>query len=230
MVPLGVLKKRTLKNLIHMKNLVKIMAMATLFTACNSTKSPATLDDLSENEKAKKEYQYFIDVHHLGAGNVTAKAVAEAHEKDLKTQQRFGVDFIKYWVDEKNGQVYCLAKAKDPKNIIDTHKAAHGLIPDDVHAVTEGEEAAEKGGKKFFLDVHELGAGNVTAQAVAEAHEKDLAKQDQYQVNFIQYWVDEKAGKVFCLSESPDSTSVIKTHKEAHGLLPDFILEVMQGR
>lgn len=213
-----------------MKNLVKIMAMATLFTACNSAKTPSNHDGLSENEKSKKGYQYFIDVHQLGADNVTVKAVAEAHEKDLKTQQRFGVEFIKYWVDEQNGQVYCLAKATEPENITDAHRAAHGLIPDHVHAVTEGEEAAEKGGKKFFLDVHELGAGNVTAQAVAEAHEKDLAKQDQYQVNFIQYWVDEKAGKVFCLSESPDSTSVIKTHKEAHGLLPNLILEVVQGR
>lgn len=213
-----------------MKNLVKIMTVATLFTACNSANTPSNHDDLSKNEKPKNEYQYFIDSHHFGAGNVTAKAVAEAHEKDLKTQQRFGVEFIKYWVDEQKGQVYCLAKANDPQNIINAHKAAHGLIPDDVHAVTEGEEAAEEGGKKLFLDVHELGAGNVTAQAVAEAHEKDLSKQNKYHVNFIQYWVDEKAGKVFCLSESPDSTSVIKTHKEAHGLIPNSILEVVQGR
>jgi hypothetical protein len=213
-----------------MKDLVKILTLATLFTACNSAKTPSNHDDLSKNEKSNKEYQYFIDVHHLGAGNVTAQAVAEAHEKDLKTQQRFDVEFIKYWVDEQSGQVYCLAKAKYPENIINAHREAHGLIPDDVHAVMEGEEAAEKGGKKFFLDVHELGAGNVTAQAVAEAHEKDLAKQDQFQVNFIQYWVDEKTGKVFCLSEAPDSTSVIKTHKEAHGLLPSFILEVVQGQ
>lgn len=213
-----------------MKNLVKIMTLATMLTACNSAKSPSSQDDLSKNEKFNKEYQYFIDVHQLGAGNVTANAVAEAHEKDLKTQQKFGVEFIKYWVDEQKGQVYCLAKAADPKDIINTHKAAHGLIPDEVHAVTNGIEATEKGGKKFFLDVHELGAGNVTAEAVAEAHEKDLAKQDQYQVNFIQYWVDEKAGKVFCLSEAPDSTAVIRTHNEAHGLLPDLILEVLQGR
>lgn len=213
-----------------MNNLVRIIAIATLFSACNSTNKTSSQNDLSKNEKPDQGYQYFLDVHRLGAGNVTAAAVAEAHEKDLKTQQRFDVDFIRYWVDEQKGQVYCLAKAKDPQDMINTHKAAHGLIPDEVHTVTDGTEVAEKGGKKFFLDVHNLGAGNVTAQAVAEAHKKDLAKQEQYQVNFIQYWVDEKAGKVFCLSEAPDSTSIIKTHKEAHGLLPDFILEVVQGK
>lgn len=212
-----------------MKNLVKIIAIASLFSACNSTNKTSSPSDLSKNEKSDQGYQYFIDVHRLGAGNVTNAAVAEAHKKDLKTQQRFDVDFIKYWVDESRGQVYCLSKSKDPQDIINTHKAAHGLIPDEVHAVTAGIEAVEKGGKKFFLDVHELGAGNVTAQAVAAAHEKDLAKQDQYQVNFIQYWVDEKAGKVICLSEASDSTSVINTHKEAHGLLPNLILEVVPG-
>ena len=212
-----------------MKNIIKIIAIAALFSACNSAKKGPSHNDVSGNEGSDQSYQYYIDVHHLGAGNVTAAAVAEAHEKDLKTQEQFDVNFIKYWVDVKKGLVYCLSKAKNVQDITDTHKAAHGLIPDEVHAVTDGAEAAEKGGKKIFLDVHEFGAGNVTAQAVAEAHEKDLAKQDQYQVNFIQYWVDEKAGKVYCLSEAPDSAAVIKTHKEAHGLLPDQILEVEPG-
>jgi hypothetical protein len=213
-----------------MKKLYQILALATLFTACNPVLSSTSHDHHAISEKASEgSVQYFIDVHRLGAGNVTAKAVAEAHEEDLKKQQEFGVEFVKYWVDEQKGQVYCLSRTNDPQNIISAHRAAHGLIPDEIHAVTDGEQAPERGGRKFFLDVHELGAGKVTAQAVAEAHEKDLAVQDQYQVNFIQYWVDEKAGKVFCLSEAPDSTSVIRTHKEAHGLLPDLILEVVQG-
>jgi hypothetical protein len=214
-----------------MKNQFKIMiTLAALLTACNAAfrSTPHNHDALSE-KASEDNAQYFIDVHRLGPGNVTAKAVAEAHEEDLKKQKSFGVEFIKYWVDEKKGQVYCLAKTSNPQNILDTHREAHGLIPHEIYPVTVGEQAPEQGGRKFFLDVHELGAGNVTAQAVAEAHQKDLEIQDQYQVNFIQYWVDEKAGKVFCLSEAPDSTSVIRTHKEAHGLLPDLILEVVQG-
>ena len=43
------------------------------------------------------------------------------------------------------------------------------------------------------------------------------------------YWVDEKNGVVMCLSEAADSMSIIKTHKEAHGLVPSSVLKVKQG-
>jgi hypothetical protein len=207
-----------------------LLAMASLLAACNTSKNSANQVSSTDNDSDNKGYQYYIDVHKFGAGNVTAKDVAAAHVKDLEAQAEFGVTFLKYWVDEQSGHVYCLSKANNPDRIVETHKTAHGLVPDEIHEVTDGEEAAETGEKKYFLDIHELGAGNVTAHAVAEAHEKDLAKQNQYQVNFIQYWVDEKAGKVFCLSEANDSTSVIRTHKDAHGLLPNLIMEVKQGQ
>jgi hypothetical protein len=41
--------------------------------------------------------------------------------------------------------------------------------------------------------------------------------------------VDEKAGTIFCLAEAPDSNALINTHKEAHGLLPAYVLKVKQG-
>ncbi|MNH43004.1 hypothetical protein D3C79_1048130 [compost metagenome] len=81
----------------------------------------------------------------------------------------------------------------------------------------------------MFIDVHELGPGKVTAKDVAEAHAKDLAVESKYGVNFINYWVDEKNGVVFCLSEAADSTAILKTHKAAHGLLPAYIIKVKQG-
>ncbi|MBK8503952.1 MAG: DUF4242 domain-containing protein [Saprospiraceae bacterium] len=85
------------------------------------------------------------------------------------------------------------------------------------------------GNKKLFLDIHQLGASNVSAEAVAEAHKNDLAIQEKYGVNFINYWVDEKAGVVICLSEAASPESVIHTHKEAHGLIPIEIRNVKQG-
>jgi hypothetical protein len=172
----------------------------------------------------------FLDVHHLGHGNVTAGAVAAAHQKDLKVQTKYGVQFIRYWVDTAQGDVYCLSSTADSSSITKTHAEAHGLIPDEVMAVTEGMEAAMLGGKNLYFDIHELGAGNVTTEAVASAHTKDLAVQKKYGVNFINYWVDEKNGKVFCLSEANDSSDVIRTHKEAHGLLPNYLLTVKQGQ
>lgn len=113
--------------------------------------------------------------------------------------------------------------------VCETHKEAHGLLPHQVLKVTEGEASLAAGNKKYFLDVHNLGEGQVTAETVAHAHEKDLAVQDKFGVTFINYWVDEKNGIVICLSEANESTEVLKTHTKTHGLIPDTIVEVIQG-
>jgi hypothetical protein len=97
----------------------------------------------------------FIDVHHLGPGNVTFEAVAAAHMKDLATEGKYGVNFIKYWVDTAKGDVYCLSSSSDAESIFKTHAEAHGLLPDHIYPVTEGTEAAANGGKYLFLDIHE---------------------------------------------------------------------------
>ena len=41
----------------------------------------------------------FMDVHTI-EGGVVASDVAAAHEADLETQARFGVRYLRYWVDE----------------------------------------------------------------------------------------------------------------------------------
>jgi uncharacterized protein DUF4242 len=171
----------------------------------------------------------YIDVHQLEPGKVKFEDVAAAHRKDLAVEKKYGVHFINYWVNEEKGLVYCLSSAGDTAAIRKTHAEAHGLLPSYTLEVKDGSAAALKGDKKLFLDIHELGAGNVTAKDVAGAHEKDLVVQNKYGVNFINYWVDERAGVVVCLSEAKDASSVIKTHKEAHGLIPAEVLEVKQG-
>lgn len=170
----------------------------------------------------------YIDVHELNS-RVKFEDVAEAHKKDLATQKKYGVNFIKYWVDEEKGLVYCLSSSKDTSSIIKTHEEAHGLLPSRIYPVDEGEAASIKDPKDLFLDIHYLGEGNVTAKAVETAHKKDLAIQRKYNVNFINYWVNEKEGVVMCLSEAKDSVSVINTHKEAHGMLPNRVIKVKQG-
>lgn len=172
----------------------------------------------------------FLDVHHLGAGKVNFKDVAGAHAKDLATQKKYGADFLKYWVDEKNGDIYCLVSAPNEDAIRKTHGEAHGLLPDEVFQVTPGEEAALKKGNSFYLDVHQLTPGSVTAKDVAGAHQKDLAVQGKYGVNLLNYWVDEKKGIVVCLAQAPDSSALINTHKEAHGLLPLKVVKVKPGK
>lgn len=172
----------------------------------------------------------FLDIHTFGPGKVTAADVAKAHQKDLATERKYGVRFIQYWVDEATGKVYCLSEASDSASVYKTHQEAHGLVPERILAVSSGEESLPKGNSTLFLDIHELGPGTVTAKAVAEAHGKDLAVEGKYGVNFINYWVDEQSGTIFCLSEAKDAQSVINTHKEAHGLVPVEIHPVIQGQ
>lgn len=183
---------------------------------------------LSPNRATKKNL--YLDVHQLEPGKVKFADVAAAHKKDLAVQNKYGTQFQKFWVDETRGQVYCLVSATDTASIRKTHAEAHGLLPSHIYQVKDGEEAAMKGQKKLFLDVHYLGAGKVTAKDVAAAHQKDLAVQKKYGVNLINYWVDEKEGTVMCLAQAGDSTALIKTHKEAHGLLPAAVMRVKQGQ
>ena len=172
----------------------------------------------------------YVDVHQLEPGKVKFEDVAAAHLKDLAVQGKHGVNFINYLVDEEHGLIYCLSSANDPGSVSKVHGEAHGLLPAYTLEVTEGEAAAFKGSQELFMDIHKLGAGNVTAEAVAGAHKKDLAVQGKHGVNFINYWVDEKTGMVLCLSEAGNAESVIATHKEAHGLVPVEVRKVKRGQ
>jgi hypothetical protein len=184
----------------------------------------------SKTTITKAPTHLYMDVHHLGAGKVTYRDVANAHQKDLASQKKYGVSFIKYWFDENSGDVYCLATAAGPDDLRKTHAEAHGLLPNQIFEVKDGEKGLAKGKNELYLDVHELGAGKVNIEDVAAAHKKDLAVQKKYGVNLIDYWVDEKTGTVFCLAQAPDSAALVNTHKEAHGLIPVRVSKVKQGQ
>jgi hypothetical protein len=80
----------------------------------------------------------------------------------------------------------------------------------------------------LFMDVHTLG-GPVPLAEAAKAHAADLQTQGRYGVDYKQYWVDESAGKIFCLVEAPDAEAAASVHREAHGLLADSIFPVAEG-
>ena len=80
----------------------------------------------------------------------------------------------------------------------------------------------------LFMDVHNI-EGGVTAADAAGAHAADVATQGKYGVDYRSYWVDEEAGKIFCLVESPDAETAHTVHREAHGLVADEIYHVSEN-
>jgi len=77
-----------------------------------------------------------MDVHNLPGA--TSQAVAEAHMKDLEEQGKYGVKYLRYWVDEGQGKVFCLVEAPDAAAANTVHREAHGLVADEIYQVSEG--------------------------------------------------------------------------------------------
>lgn len=75
-----------------------------------------------------------------------------------------------------------------------------------------------------YMDRHYV--EGATRHAVADAHQKDLALQDKYNVKFLTYWFDEMRCTAFCLIEAPNRDTIERAHDEAHGLVPNEIIEV----
>ena len=80
----------------------------------------------------------YMDVHSIDGG-VALKDVAQAHMADLQTQEQHGVRYLRYWVDEGNGKVFCLVDSPDPDAANRVHREAHGLVADEIYSVQEGD-------------------------------------------------------------------------------------------
>ena len=76
----------------------------------------------------------------------------------------------------------------------------------------------------LYMDRHYV--EGATRSGVAQAHDRDLAIQEKYPVKFLTYWFDEPRCTGFCLIEAPDQETIKKAHDEAHGLVPNEIIEV----
>ena len=79
----------------------------------------------------------FLDVHTTGT-RVSLDDIAKAHAADLQIQGRYGVHYLRYWVDEAHGKVFCLVDAPDADTAATVHPEAHGLIADEIYLVAEG--------------------------------------------------------------------------------------------
>ena len=80
----------------------------------------------------------FMDVHQKAPEGAKAKDVADAHMADVKTQGKYGVQYLRYWFDEKHGKIFCLVDAPDADAAATVHREAHGLVADEIYPVAEG--------------------------------------------------------------------------------------------
>jgi hypothetical protein len=81
----------------------------------------------------------FMDVHKQLPEGTTAADVAGAHAADVATQEKYGVNYLRYWVDDKDGKVFCLVEAPDAETAATVHREAHGLVADEIWEVSEGQ-------------------------------------------------------------------------------------------
>jgi hypothetical protein len=79
----------------------------------------------------------YMDVHTIDGG-VSAGDVEKAHLADLAEQGKHDVRYLRYWVDEPEGKVFCLVEAPSAEAATTVHKEAHGLVADEIFQVQEG--------------------------------------------------------------------------------------------
>lgn len=79
----------------------------------------------------------YMDVHTIGGG-VSVADVAKAHQADLKVQGAHDVNYLRYWVNESEGKIFCLVEAPSAQAASTVHREAHGLEADVVLEVQEG--------------------------------------------------------------------------------------------
>ena len=79
----------------------------------------------------------YMDVHHIDGG-VNLDDVAKAHDADLETQGSYDVKYLRYWVNEADGKVFCLVEAPSADAAATVHREAHGLVADSIFEVQEG--------------------------------------------------------------------------------------------
>jgi class 3 adenylate cyclase len=72
----------------------------------------------------------YMDIHELDG--VTPEDVAKAHASDIEVQQKYGVNYLKYWVNESRGKVFCLVDAPNVEAASCVHREAHGMVAEKI--------------------------------------------------------------------------------------------------
>lgn len=77
----------------------------------------------------------------------------------------------------------------------------------------------------IFMDRHDL-FETMTAEILAQIHQEDLKIQGQFGCRGLTYWFDNARKTAFCLVEAPNKDAILRMHTQAHGDVPNSIIEV----
>ena len=56
----------------------------------------------------------------------------------MQAQAAYDVRYLRYWVDEPGGRIFCLVEAPSAEAAANVHQEAHGLVADHIYRVQEG--------------------------------------------------------------------------------------------
>jgi class 3 adenylate cyclase len=106
-----------------------------------------------------------MDIHVFRDG-VTAEEVAQAHAADLAVQQNYGVNYLKYWVNDSGGKAFCIVEAPNAEACSHVHREAHGFVAEKIIEVQP--EVVEG-----FLGGGEVSASGAALIPAGEADARD---------------------------------------------------------
>ena len=100
----------------------------------------------------------YMDLH-KGVPNLSRDEMKQIHQADLEAQDKYGVTYHKFWVNEEAGTIFCLVEGPSKEACIHTHKDAHGMLaceiievqPSDV-ALFMGNDAANDIGRAIHTN------------------------------------------------------------------------------
>jgi hypothetical protein len=67
-----------------------------------------------------------------------APAAAAHSRRSWRGRPGHDVRFLRYWVNEQQGKVFCLVEAPSADDASAVHRQAHGLVADEIYIVQEG--------------------------------------------------------------------------------------------
>lgn len=72
----------------------------------------------------------YLDIHTIPGAS--SEDLRKAHLADLDVQTRHGVDYQRYWHNEKCGKAFCLVQAPNAEAAMRVHQESHGLVAEKI--------------------------------------------------------------------------------------------------